>query len=183
MDQPPAPNEAEQRNVYPAPPNVHWGVLLLGQIAVAMLACFLVPNAYWSLVSNLVFGAWALYLCLWIRKLEPDAMSIYWCAASVAMQVAFNVPGAPAPASKGITIFAVALVLICAVMWIATIFLVRAELHFHYNRREPVGLYLGGIMTFFFSFLYFQYHLYKIAQLRARYGDKPFYYHGGQALP
>ena len=79
-------------------------------------------------------------------------------------------------------IFAVTLALICIVIWIATIYLVRAELHYHYNQREPVGLYLSGVMTFFFSFLYFQYHLYKIAQLRERYGDKPFYYQGGPPL-
>jgi Na+/H+-translocating membrane pyrophosphatase len=109
-------------------------------------------------------------------------MSIFWCAAYVALQVAAGVPGGPSPASTGIMIFAVTLALICIVIWIATIYLVRAELHYHYNQREPVGLYLSGVMTFFFSFLYFQYHLYKIAQLRERYGDKPFYYQGGPPL-
>jgi hypothetical protein len=35
-------------------------------------------------------------------------------------------------------------------------------------------------MTFFFSLFYFQYHLYKIARLRERNGNQPFYY---QAAP
>jgi len=179
MEQPAIMPEAEVRKVYPAPPNVHWGVLFGAQIVIAIVACYLVPRAYWSLVWNLVFDAWALYICLWINKLEPGTMSIYWCTGFVALQIAFNAPGAPVPATKGITIFAASLALICIVMWIVTIYLIRAELHFHYNQREPVGLYLGGVMTFFFSFLYFQYHLYKIAQLRERYGDRPFYYQGG----
>jgi hypothetical protein len=38
-------------------------------------------------------------------------------------------------------------------------------------------------MTFFFSFVYFQYHLYNIAQLKQRSGDKPFYYQGGPTSP
>jgi hypothetical protein len=182
LDQPPALPEAEKRIVYPPPPNVHWGVLFIAQIVIAIFLCFLVPKAYWSLVSNLSLDAWAIYLCLWIRRLEPGTMSIYWCAAYVALQISFNIPGAPVPANTGITLFAAALGLICIAMWIATIFLIRAELHYHYNQREPVGLYLGGVMTFFFSFLYFQYHLYKIAQLREQYGDRPFYYQGGVPL-
>jgi hypothetical protein len=182
MDQSPEQLEAEKRVAYPPPPNVHWGILLLAQMVISIALCFLVPRAYWIVVSNLAFDAWAIYLCLWIRKLEPGAMSIFWCAAYVALQVAAGVPGGPSPASTGIMIFAVTLALICIVIWIATIYLVRAELHYHYNQREPVGLYLSGVITFFFSFLYFQYHLYKIAQLRERYGDKPFYYQGGPPL-
>jgi hypothetical protein len=182
MDQPAAQLEVEPRNAYLAPPNVHWAVLFVAQIVIAIVACFFVPRAWRSLVANLSFDAWAVYLCLWIRKLEPDAMSIFWCVGYVALQIAFNAPGNPVPASKGITIFASVLALICIVMWIGTIYLIRAELHFHYNQREPVGLYLGGVMTFFFSFLYFQYHLYKIAQLREQYGDRPFYYQGGPPL-
>jgi hypothetical protein len=182
MDESPEQFEARERLAYPPPPNVHWGVLFLAQIVIAIVACFLFPRAYWTLVSNLAFDAWAIYLCLWIRKLEPGAMSIYWCAAYVALQLAASVPGGPAPAANGVIIFAVTLGLICIVIWIATIYLIRAELHYHYNQREPVGLYLSGVMTFFFSFLYFQYHLYKIAQLREQHGDRPFYYQGGPPL-
>jgi hypothetical protein len=179
MDQPPAQLGAELRNVYPAPPNVHWAVLLGALFAVAVLACLLLPKSYWTLVSNLAFDAWAIYLCLWIRKLEPGAMSIFFCATYVALQLSFSVPGDPVPPNKGITIFVATLALLCLALWLVTIYAIRAELHFHYNEREPIGLYLSGVMTFFFSFLYFQYHLHKIAQLRERYGDRPFYYQGG----
>ena len=183
MDEPLMQPEAEQRVVYPPPPNIHWAVLFAAQFVIAIIAIIFAPKAWWGLVSNLAFDLWAIYLCLWIRRLEPGTMSIYWCAAYVALQISFNIPGAPVPANTGITLFAAALGLICIAMWIATIFLIRAELHYHYNQREPVGLYLGGVMTFFFSFLYFQYHLYKIAQLKQRYGSRPFYYQGVPPLP
>ncbi|HEY1903814.1 MAG TPA: hypothetical protein VGG56_15380 [Terracidiphilus sp.] len=182
MDQQQTHPDTEPRLVFPSPPNVHWGVLFGAQIVVAVVACFLVPRGYWSLVSNLAFDAWAIYLCLWIRKLEPDAMSLFWCVACVALQVSFNVPSASAPAHNGVTILAGVLAALCLAMWLVTIYVVRAELHFHYNEREPIGLYLSGVMTFFFSFLYFQYHLYKIAQLRERNGNRPFYYQGGPPL-
>jgi len=175
--------EAQPRVIYPPPPNVHWAVLLAAQIVVALLAMVLVPKAWWNLASNLAFDAWAIYLCLWLRKINPDSMSIFCCAAAIAPQIAFAVPTGPQPMTPGATIFAAALVLIALLMWIVTIYVVRADLHFQYNIREPIGLYLGGFMTLSFSFLYFQYHLYKIAQLRERYGDRPFYYQGGPPIP
>jgi hypothetical protein len=49
---------------------------------------------------------------------------------------------------------------------LATIFLIRTDLERHSNEREPYGLQLGGVMTFFFSFIYFQYHLNEIAKRR-----------------
>ena len=97
-------------------------------------------------------------------------------------QLAVLAPSALQPSSSGITIVAGILALISLCTWIVTIYVIRAELHIHYNVREPIGLYLSGVMTLFFSFLYFQYHLYKIAQLREKYGDRPFYYQGGPTL-
>jgi len=182
MDQPPALPEAEPRKVYPPPPNVHWEVLFGAQFVVVILVVILAPKAYWNFLSNLAFDAWVIYLCLWIRRLNPAFMSIFWCIAYVALQLSFTVPGAPLPLSGGITIFAASLALLSFALWIITIYVIRAELHYHYNQCEPVGLYLSGVMTLFFSFLYFQYHLYKIAQLRERFGDRPFYYQGGPPL-
>jgi hypothetical protein len=48
------------------------------------------------------------------------------------------------------------------------IFSIRDELQKHYNEREPIGLHLGGVLTFFFSYIYFQYHLHEIAQFKKR---------------
>jgi hypothetical protein len=47
-------------------------------------------------------------------------------------------------------------------------FLVRDQLQEHYNKNEPIGLKLGTVMTFFFGFLYFQYHFYKIAKAKSQ---------------
>jgi hypothetical protein len=182
MDQPPAPPETESRVVYPPPPNVHWGVLFAAELLIAILAVILAPRAYWNLVLDLAVDAWAIYLCLWLHKLDVRFMSIFWCAAYVASQLAIVVPSGLQPFSAGITVVAGIMALLSLCMWIITIYVIRAELHIHYNVREPIGLYLSGVMTFFFSFLYFQYHLYKIAQLKERNGDRPFYYQGGPPL-
>jgi hypothetical protein len=182
MDQPLPQPEAEPRVVYPSPPNVYWAVLFAAQFIIAILAIVFTPKPWWTLASNLAVDAWIIYLCLWIRKLEPAAMSIFFCAAYVALQLVFTVPYGPQPMNQSLTIFGGILASLAVVIWFVTTYVVRAELHYHYNVREPIGLYLSGVMTFFFSFLYFQYHLYKIAQLRESYGDRIFYYQGGAPL-
>lgn len=175
--------DAAPRVIYPPPPNVHWAVLFGAQFVIGLLAVFLAPKGYRNLVSNLAMDAWAIYFCMWLRKLDPESMAIFWCAANVVLQLALNATSGPEPMDPGMGIIALILVLLYIVTWIAMIYVIRGELHTHYNKREPVGLYLGPFMTFFFSFLYFQYHLYNIAQRRERYGDRPFYYQGGPPLP
>ena len=46
---------------------------------------------------------------------------------------------------------------------LAAIFGMRSSLVRYYNSVEPIGLRLSGVMTFFFSILYLQYHLSRIA--------------------
>ena len=179
MDASPGKPEVDTQTVFPPPPKVHWGVLLAALFGIAVLAQLMIPVRYGILVLDLAFDVWAIYLCLWIRRLEPAAMSLYWCLAYIALQIACSVPGTPVPSNYPITFFATTLALMCIAMWFITVYVIRAELHYHYNVREPVGLYLSGAMTFFFSFFYFQYHLYKIAKLRQRNGNQSFYYRAG----
>jgi hypothetical protein len=40
----------------------------------------------------------------------------------------------------------------------------KSTLKDHYNRIEPIGLRLSGVMTFFFSIYYFRHHFSRIAQ-------------------
>ena len=44
-----------------------------------------------------------------------------------------------------------------------TIFSMRSSIQTYYNTTEPIGLRLSGVMTFFFSIYYFQYHFTRIA--------------------
>src|SRR5580700_5933446 len=133
MDQPAAQLESEPRAVYPPPPNVQWIALFALQIFFAAMAFLLLPRGFGGLVANLTLDAWAVYLCLWLRKLNPEFMSIFWCSAFIVLQLAFSAPGAPIPRNSGFAIFAVSLALFDLVLWLVTIYLIRAELHFHYN--------------------------------------------------
>jgi hypothetical protein len=50
------------------------------------------------------------------------------------------------------------------VLSLAARYSLRSSLEDHYNSAEPMGLVLSGVMTFFFSVIYFQYHLNDIVR-------------------
>jgi hypothetical protein len=156
-----------QPNVeYPAPPRIHWLVLVLVWWALGALIGWLAPTPYQNLLNSLVVDAWAFYLCLWIRSLDSDAKCIFWCDAYVIVELACAATAIWQNPSALHEWFTDVLALLSAVLGIATIYLIRADLLKHYNEREPIGLELGPVKTFFFSFLYFQSQLYDIAQYK-----------------
>ena len=166
MVQQPTQPEASPQVDYPAPPDVHWIMLLAAWVIFAILFMICTSKDDWEFFSSLTIDVWALFICIWIRKLDKSSLSIYWCGAYVAVQLACSMPSAPQPPSLGLAIVSLASGLLRIVLWIVTIYVVRAELLKHYNEQEPVGLRLNGFMTFFFSFLYFQSRLYVITQFK-----------------
>ena len=153
---------------FPPPPRVHWFALFLAWTAVNYLIKFFTPQPYQTLLNSLVPDAWAFYLCLWIRQLDPESRSAFWCDLYVVVELGFaalTIQRHPSPTTE--TLISL-LEIASGILGIATIYLIRADLLKHYNEREPIGIYLGPVMTFFFSFLYFQSQLYPIAQMKKR---------------
>lgn len=128
---------------YPPPPALHWLVLLVAVAAAEALAYFFVPSPFREFAINIAIAVWPIYFCMWIRKVQPKSLSLYWALASFATGFLFS-----------------------WLLWIVVIFEVREELQEHYSRREPIGLRLNFLLTLFFSFVYFQYHMRRIAQLK-----------------
>jgi hypothetical protein len=153
---------------YPPPPAVHWFALLLASIAAGILINWLAPAPYRNLLQSLVGDGWAFYLCLWIRQIEPDSHTAFWCDAYVVVELGYAAltirqnPIGLLEITTGILGFA------SFALGIATIYMIRADLLKHYNEREPIGIYLSPVLTFFFSFLYFQSQLYEIAKQKKR---------------
>ena len=150
--------------IYPAPPRVHWIVLLLTWWAITWLITAFAPLAYQELFNSLVADAWTFYLCRWIHSLDPEAKSPLWCDIYLVVELGFAALGAWPNPPQIVLALMVGLGIVSLVLAIATIWLIKADLEKHYNQREPIGLVLSGLMTFFFSFLYFQFHLYRIAK-------------------
>jgi len=145
VDRTPIPPVSRYKASYPPPPRLNWAVLFVAISGSEGLVLWLVPAPYREFLVNLVIAAWPIYLCIWIRRLDDQSLSLYWALASFATGFLFS-----------------------WLLWVVAIFEIREELLDHYNRREPVGLRLNLFMTILFSFVYFQYHLNRIEREKAR---------------
>ena len=77
MTQQPNLIDPSQMRQYPAPPPVHWAILLIASIIVEAIVQNFTHSPVSDFVGTVFFGGWSIYLCLWIRKLDPRAKSLY----------------------------------------------------------------------------------------------------------
>ncbi len=158
------PSNALPTRQYPAPPAVHWFVLLLVYVIYCAILLMFVPSYLLRVTAPIFLSAWSIYLCLWIRELNPRTNTLILADASLAVSLAAAALSLFAPKDSLLNLFVGLLVLIRLALYLFLIYGIREELEKHYNEHEPVGLNLSPTMTFFFSFYYFQYHLYRIAK-------------------
>lgn len=125
------------------PPGLHWGLLLLLEV-----------------ITFGIFGVvWMIVQGVWVKKIRPDSSALlFWILGIGSFFVQGIIEGA---AGKGNPL-AVLLELAGVVLVQVGNFKMRSDLEEHYNSVEPIGLTLSGVMTFFFSFIYFQYHFTRI---------------------
>lgn len=135
---------------YPDPPDLHWALVLV-----------------FSMFSCGLFGAaWALVQAAWMRKVDPKSKALtFYCVYAGLLALVFILSfistaarnnGEPNAAIAGI----LSLVQIASfVIDLVARYSLRSSLEEHFNTAEPMGLHLSGVMTFFFSIIYFQYHL------------------------
>ncbi|HWA95946.1 MAG TPA: hypothetical protein VG844_15190 [Terracidiphilus sp.] len=126
--------------LYPAPPRLHWAVLFVAITGLEALAWLYIPRPLRDFIQTLIFAVWPVYLSIWIRKSNHRSLSLYWALASFATGFLFS-----------------------WILWIVVIYEIREDLLEHYNRNEPIGLRLNWLLSLLLSFVYFQYHLRKIA--------------------
>lgn len=138
---------APERELVPLPPNWHWSIILILGVITRQL-------------FNLV---WALIQANWARKLSGDnkpmvlvAMYPAGMVAGILIMVLFR--GDSMAGLGGLFILA------GAIVYLVGVFSIRAAMEEYYNSTENIGLQLGGVMTFFFSTVYIQYHINKIAR-------------------
>jgi hypothetical protein len=147
---------------------VHWIALLAAWAFISLFIAVFTDESLRTPLSSLVLDAWALYICLWIRRLDSDSMAAFWCGASVVFELAWLAAASRQHPSPRLVTLIETLAIICVALWIVMIWVIRAELLKHYNRREPIGLQLRLLRSFVYSFIYFQYHLNEIARLKNR---------------
>ena len=141
----------------PLPPNLHWAILL-----VLLVVGRVFVNSLWLLFN----WVWTLILANWARRLSGTNKAMVlvamYPAGFVAGAVALGFGAVRGNAAMegvgGILIFA------GLIAYIVGIFKIREAMEEHYNSKENIALTLSGVMTFFFSTIYLQYHINRIAQ-------------------
>jgi hypothetical protein len=127
------------------PPNWHWSIVLILGI---------VTRQFFNLI-------WALIQANWARKLSGNNKAM----VLVAMYPAGIITGIlitillPRYAPLGGLFIGGG-----AIVYLFGVFAIRNAMEDYYNSKENIGLTLTGVMTFFFSTVYIQYHINRIAR-------------------
>jgi hypothetical protein len=139
----------------PLPPNLHWGLLVL---------ILIVTRIFLNVLSLLFNWAWALILANWARQLSGNNKALVLVAMYPAgfLAGALTMGFASATHSPGIIAIGGILIIAGLIAYLVGIFKIREAMEEYYNTRENIALTLSGVMTFFFSTIYFQYHINRI---------------------
>jgi exosortase/archaeosortase len=130
------------------------------------------PDMHWPLVylfAALTFGIfgiiWIFKQMNFVKTIDPSNKSKTMILAGIGLYVGYIVLVIAGTASGEASLAAVGglAALAAAVCMIMGVFGMRKSLVNYYNSVEPIQLRLSGVMTFFFHFLYFQYHFRRIA--------------------
>lgn len=147
------PNAALAQQIVPLPPNLPWPVLLLSYVSGITPLQFIAIFVW----------AWNMVQANWARKLSGNnAAMVLMC-----MYPAGIVSGWVAIAmgkGSGLSGFGALFILAGAICRIVGSFKIRDAMEEYYNTVENIGLSLSGVMTFFFSAIYIQFHINRIAR-------------------
>jgi hypothetical protein len=139
----------------PLPPNLHWALVLVINLSGSFIPFSFLFNMVWSLV-----------LANWARKLDGDNNTLVF----VAMYPAGIIAGVLAEVVAGFAGnefgrgIGVVLLLGGVIFYLVGIFKIKAAMESYYTFNENIGLSLSGVMTFFFSTVYLQFHVNRIAR-------------------
>jgi hypothetical protein len=138
----------------PIPPSMHWLVLLI---------------LTW-VTGGLAGLVWTFRQASFVKKLDPSSKAVMLLAITtlgMVAQVVMYISAMRSLSSSSIATASMVILLLNVVIIVCglmALFGMRSSIVRYYNTTEPIGLKLSGIMTFFFSILYFQYHFSRIAE-------------------
>lgn len=136
---------AAEPELVPLPPNWHWSIILILGILTRQ-------------IFNMI---WALVQANWARKLSGDNKPMVLVAMYPAGMIAGLVTMAM---SRGLAPLGSLFIIGGAIIYLVGMFSIKAAMEEYYTSTENIGLQLSGVMTFFFSTVYLQYHINSIAR-------------------
>ena len=134
-----------EAQLVPLPPNLHWAIVLVLGIITRQL-------------FNLL---WAMIQANWARKLCGDNKPMVLVAMYPAGMIAGIMTSMMYPRAPWIGGL---LIIGGSIVYLFGMFAIKAAMEEYYNSTENIGLQLSGVMTFFFSTVYIQYHINSLAR-------------------
>lgn len=133
---------------YPNPPNLHWGLVLLFTV----------------LTWGMFMSVWGVVLSFWLKKVAPSSRALsFYIAELGCLALVFLLAVASAFNHRAATLVPI-IQLASFVLTLIARYSFRSSMEEHYNNVEGIPLALSGVMTFFFSTIYFQYHVNDIVR-------------------
>jgi len=133
-------------DMYPSPPGLNWVIVLVLEIVTCGL-----------------FGiVWLIVQGVWVRKIDPASKALMFLCLGFALSFVSGI----IRTNQDMKDFGLIANLAGIVITYVGIFSMKGSIEDHYNSAEPIGLRLSGVMTFFFSAVYFQYHFNEIAKVK-----------------
>jgi len=136
------------------PPDLHWAlVLILSWVTMGLAGLF-----------------WAFKQAGFVKRIDPASKAtqmLLLALGGMLAQVLLYFVSVALRSYSMMAMMGILTMLLNVVILVAgllALFGMRRSLVNYYNSVEPIGLKLSGVMTFFFSILYFQYHLSRIAR-------------------
>ena len=144
------------QDLIPLPPNIHWVLVLI----------IMIISRFIGLVFILFTWVWSLVLANWARRLVNKNTAMVLVAMYPAGILAGGVTIAVGTASNTTALIVLGFVFLLAgvISYVLGIFKIRDAMEDYYNSKENIALTLSGVMTFFFSIIYLQYHINRIAK-------------------
>ncbi|WP_431096824.1 hypothetical protein [Polaromonas aquatica] len=135
-------------DAYPAPPQLHWALVLL--FTLLTLGIFMI--------------VWMFIQSTWVRKINPASNVTTQFAVYLVLAILgqFLVEGSDNLEAVGLVVM-----LASYVVFYFGAYSMRRSMLDHYNSVEPMQLKLSAAMVFLFSIFYFQYHMTRIARWKA----------------
>ncbi|WP_457278757.1 hypothetical protein [Polaromonas sp. P5_D5] len=142
------PGGGMNADAYPAPPQLHWALVLL--FTLLTLGVFMI--------------VWMFIQSTWVRKINPASNATTQFVIYVPLAIFAQILFEGSDNLKGVGFL---LMLVSYVIFYFGAYSIRRSMLNHYNSVEPMQLELSAAMTFLFSTFYLQYHMTRIAQWKA----------------
>ena len=134
---------------FPAPPKLHWALVLLFTVITFGIFMFV-----WMFVQS-----------SWARKIDPGSKATAFFAVDVFLFLLSLVFAGSS--SSGLMSLELPLLLASYIVFYVGVYSIRRTMLDHYNKVEPMQLEMSGAMTLMFALLHLQYHMTRIAYAKA----------------